>query len=96
MSDRPKPRLPEDPTGIDQPHDVLAAEEFAMPVPSANRVPSDPIHEPHDVLAAEEFAMPVGGGVTAKGSGRVRPSTLIPSLLVVGLLVAGLVALLRD
>ena len=69
MSDRPKPRLPEVPTGIDQ---------------------------PHDVLAAEEFAMPVGGGVTAKGSGRVRPSTLIPSLLVVGLLVAGLVALLRD
>jgi hypothetical protein len=24
-------RLPSDPTGIDEPHDVLAAEDFAMP-----------------------------------------------------------------
>ena len=31
MNDRPETRLPEDPTGIDEPHDVLAAEEFAMP-----------------------------------------------------------------
>ena len=27
--------LPEDPTGIAGPHDVLAAEEFAMPAPYA-------------------------------------------------------------
>lgn len=25
--------LPSDPTGIEEPHDVLAAEEFAMPAP---------------------------------------------------------------
>ena len=31
MTDRRDIDLPEDPTGIDQPHDVLAAEEFAMP-----------------------------------------------------------------
>ena len=30
--DRPL-RLPPDPTGIEEPHDVLAAEEFAMPAP---------------------------------------------------------------
>jgi hypothetical protein len=47
-------------------HDVLAAEEFAMPVadptirPHPVILPDDPtgIPEPHDVLAAEEFAMP--------------------------------------
>jgi hypothetical protein len=37
--------VPPDPSGIEEPHDVLAAE------PSG-------IQEPHDVLAAEEFAMP--------------------------------------
>ena len=26
--------LPADPTGIEEPHDVLAAEEFAMPAPA--------------------------------------------------------------
>ena len=31
MSDRHEIDLPEDPTGIDEPHDVLAAEEFPMP-----------------------------------------------------------------
>ena len=31
MSDRREIDLPEDPTGIDQPHDVLAAEEFPVP-----------------------------------------------------------------
>lgn len=38
----------------ESPHDVLAAEAYAMPAP-------DPaLHEerPHDVLAAEEYAMP--------------------------------------
>lgn len=47
-------------------HDVLAAEEFALPAsdPSISRapvqLPEDPsgIAEPHDVLAAEEFALP--------------------------------------
>jgi hypothetical protein len=47
-------------------HDVLAAEEFAMPMadPTIHArpvvLPGDPsgIGEAHDVLAAEEFAMP--------------------------------------
>ena len=60
MSDRPpEPDAPPDPSGIEEPHDVLAAEEFAMPTPD-ERYPGDPtgIEEPHDVLAAEEFAIP--------------------------------------
>ena len=54
-----------DPSGIDQPHDVLAAEEFAMPTPE-NRFPADPLGttQPHDVLAAEEFGMPVADATT--------------------------------
>jgi hypothetical protein len=47
-------------------HDVLAAEEFAVPArdPSIGHppvvLPDDPsgIAEPHDILAAEEFALP--------------------------------------
>ena len=55
-------RFPQDPSGIDEPHDVLAAEEFAMPTRD-DRHPPDPtgLHEPHDVLAAEEHAMPAPG-----------------------------------
>jgi hypothetical protein len=53
---------PEDPSGIEEPHDVLAAEEFAMPTRD-NRFPADPLGttRPHDVLAAEEFGMPAPG-----------------------------------
>jgi hypothetical protein len=60
MAQNAKP--PEDPTGIEEPHDVLAAEEFAMPTRD-NRFPADPLGttRPHDVLAAEEFGMPVPG-----------------------------------
>jgi hypothetical protein len=61
----------------ERPHDVLAAEAFAMPArdPELHHhgpiaLPEDPtgIEEPHDVLAAEEFPMPAqrprgGGGV---------------------------------
>ncbi|MGI8903607.1 MAG: hypothetical protein ACR2IP_08130 [Solirubrobacteraceae bacterium] len=47
-------------------HDVLAAEEFALPAPDPAihhgpvALPEDPtgLAEAHDVLAAEEFAMP--------------------------------------
>jgi hypothetical protein len=47
-------------------HDVLAADEFALPAPDPRLrhwpvvLPDDPtgIAEPHDVLAAEEFALP--------------------------------------
>jgi MYXO-CTERM domain-containing protein len=61
-SERSQQSGPTDPTGIDQPHDILAAEEFGIPT-RENRIPGDPtgLREPHDVLAAEEFAMPAGG-----------------------------------
>ena len=60
-SERSQRRVPPDPSGIDEPHDVLAAEEFGIGT-RENRIPDDPtgIREPHDVLAAEEFAMPAG------------------------------------
>jgi hypothetical protein len=46
----------------EKPHDVLAAEEFAIGARDATSLPPDPaaFDEPHDVLAAEEFAMPAG------------------------------------
>ena len=60
-SERSQGAGPADPSGIDEPHDVLAAEEFGIPTRDSG-VPGDPtgIREPHDVLAAEEFAMPAG------------------------------------
>ena len=86
MSDRPNPRLPEDKSGIDQPHDVLAADEFAVPGRSVGDVPSDPIHAPHDVLAAEEFAIP-GAGAGDSAAAGFDPRTLLPSLLLVATIV---------
>lgn len=59
--------IPPEPDASDQPHDVLAAEQFAMPAPQAAWHPEAPPQlppepnasdKPHDVLAAEEFAMP--------------------------------------
>jgi len=87
MSDRREIDLPDDPTGIDQPHDVLAAEEFAMPARSAGDIPPDPtgIQQPHDVLAAEEFAMPAAG-VDRSGPGGVDARSLIPGLALAGAL----------
>jgi hypothetical protein len=81
MNDRPEAQLPEDPTGIEEPHDVLAAEEFAMPTRSAGDIPSDPtgIEEAHDVLAAEEFAMPTGGGTEHESDG-FDPRSLLPAV----------------
>jgi hypothetical protein len=60
-TERNQGSAPDDPTGIDKPHDILAAEEFGIPTRD-NRIPGDPtgLREPHDVLAAEEFAMPAG------------------------------------
>ena len=63
---RERPSIPAEPNASDQPHDVLAAEEFAMPAPEAALhgrplvLPDDPLGtaEPHDILAAEQFAMP--------------------------------------
>jgi hypothetical protein len=51
----------------EEPHDILAAEEFPMPAPEGAHderplvLPPDPRgddEEPHDILAAEEFPMP--------------------------------------
>ncbi len=53
--------------GNDEPHDILAAEGFALPDVDPYlhhhgpiQLPEDPTGdaEPHDVLAAEEFPMP--------------------------------------
>jgi hypothetical protein len=84
--------LPADPSGIDEPHDVLAAEEFAMPTRD-ERYPTDPsgIQEPHDVLAAEEFAMPAPDSEPSGEPGRLEPRAWLP-LVLVG---AAVVVLLR-
>jgi MYXO-CTERM domain-containing protein len=54
----------------EEPHDILAAEEFSIPARDSG-VPGDPtgIREPHDVLAAEEFAMPAGAEPHDSGGG---------------------------
>ena len=76
-----QPHLPDDPSGIERPHDVLAAEEFAFPARSAGAIPPDPtgIRGPHDVLAAEDFAMPAPG--VERGSGGLDPRSFIPGLV---------------
>ena len=77
---------PADPTGIDEPHDVLAAEEFGIGTRDT-RFPGDPTgaQEPHDVLAAEEFAMPAGAEPHDMGSA-FDTRTLIPAALFAALL----------
>jgi hypothetical protein len=65
-AEQPAGAIPPEPNATDEPHDVLAAEQFAMPAPEAAwhagpvQLPPEPnaSDEPHDVLAAEEFAMP--------------------------------------
>jgi hypothetical protein len=75
-------RAPEDPRGIEEPHDVLAAEEFGIGARD-ERHPPDPsgIQEPHDVLAAEEFAMPAGGAAHGVGAPAPRSWTPLAALL---------------
>ncbi len=87
-------RFPDDPSGTSAPHDILAAEEFAMPLRPWGQFPSDPIHQPHDVLAAEEFAMPTGGVPPATGGG-FEPRTLMPAAVLLAALALGLRRLLR-
>jgi hypothetical protein len=64
MTDREswRPDPPVDPSGIEAPHDVLAADEFGIGT-ADERLPPDPhrFEPPHDILAAEEFAMPAAG-----------------------------------
>jgi hypothetical protein len=88
MTEHPerRPEVPADPSGIEEPHDVLAADEFGIGTRD-ERLPPDPsgITEPHDVLAAEEFAMPAGGEARgAQRSGR-DPRSLVPLLAITGL-----------
>ena len=78
MSDREQTQgaIPPEPNASDEPHDVLAAEQFAMPAPEAAwrarpvQPPPEPnaSEEPHDVLAAEAFAMPAPPPHVAFGS----------------------------
>jgi hypothetical protein len=92
--------IPAEPNGSDEPHDVLAAEEFAIPAPEAARLerpvvlPADPTgnSEPHDVLAAEEFAMPAPQprAQFRSAAAATKRSRAVP--LLAG---AGLLALLR-
>jgi hypothetical protein len=83
--DRHSTELPADPSGIEKPHDILAAEEFGIGTRD-DRFPADPSGstEPHDILAAEEFAMPAPG-LAAEPAGVARraadPRALIPVLL---------------
>ena len=77
-----------DPSGIDEPHDVLAADEFGIGTRD-ERLPPDPnrFDPPHDILAAEEFAMPAGGEHRdASGSGP-DARRLVPLLLLAALAV---------
>ena len=69
-SERNQQSTPADPAGIEEPHDVLAAEEFGIPTRESS-IPGDPtgLREPHDVLAAEEFAMPAGAEPRADRGG---------------------------
>jgi hypothetical protein len=83
---------PADPSGIEAPHDVLAAEEFGIGT-REERWPADPRGEepPHDVLAAEEFAMPAG---TEAGAGQGRRLGGLLTLVALGA-AAWLLLLLR-
>jgi hypothetical protein len=71
--------VPEDPSGIEEPHDVLAAEEFGIGARDV-RWPADPsgIQEPHDVLAAEEFAMPAGQDSSHEATAGPDPRSWVP------------------
>jgi MYXO-CTERM domain-containing protein len=88
-SERSEHNAPPDPSGIDEPHDILAAEEFVIGT-RENRFPADPtgIREPHDVLAAEEFAMPAGVEPHTDAGGGPGLRALLPLAL------AGLVLLI--
>jgi len=74
---------PLDRSGADEPHDILAAEEFAIPQPEPG-VPHDPDPRPHDVLAAEEFAFPAPGepaGPAARGGSLPRAAVAAAALI---------------
>src|ERR671924_867935 len=76
-------KVPADPSGIEDPHDVLAAEEFGIGTRD-ERHPPDPtgIEQAHDVLAAEEFAMPAGDEPAISGKPRIDLRSWLPLALV--------------
>jgi hypothetical protein len=78
----PEPNVPADPSGIPQPHDILAADEFGIGTRD-ERLPPDPnaFDPPHDVLAAEEFAIPAGGETHGDGGGGSKARLIVPLLL---------------
>ena len=86
-------RIPNDPEGIEEAHDVLAAEEFAMPSRGdyGLHLPRDPYGDtPHDVLAADEFAMPSGPDrivQTLKSGGTSNPLLVLGAAAIAALLV---------
>src|SRR3954453_427506 len=88
-------RIPGDPPGIEEAHDVLAADEFAMPAHGdyGLHLPRDPhgIEEPHAGLAAAEFAMPSGpvpGVRTLKSGGSSKPLRVLAAAALAALLYA--------
>jgi MYXO-CTERM domain-containing protein len=87
--DPKRPAVPADPSGIEEPHDILAADEFGIGTRD-DRMPPDAQRNqaPHDILAAEEFAMP-GGDWQSEGDSSGGPDlrTLVP-FLALGLLAA--------
>ncbi len=87
MSTSREPQLPDDPSGIDGPHDTLAAEEFAVPARDVGAIPPDPtgLRKPHDVLAAEDFAMP-GSGLGPDTGGGLDPRSFVPGLVLAAVL----------
>ncbi len=90
--DSPAPDpAPDDPSGIEGPHDTLAAEEFAIPAAPRPAPPADPsgIEGPHDTLAAEAFA--IGGGGVPAGP---EPSAARRAPLALAVLGAAAVAVL--
>jgi hypothetical protein len=94
-------RIPGDPHNIQEPHDVLAADEFAMPARGdyGLHLPKDWHGEkPSDVLAADEFAMPSGPDrvmQTLKSDGASRSLKLLGAAALAALLYAALSAALR-
>ena len=72
-----------DPSGIEEPHDILAADEFGIGTRD-ERLPPDPnrFDPPHDILAAEEFAMPAGGEHPTVERDGADPRRLVALLLI--------------
>ena len=96
------PEVPSDPSGIDRPHDILAADEFPPPAAPdadtvqarAQRLPPDPagLARPHDVLAADDFPPPATADARpAAGAAH----TSHRRGLAIGAGLAGLILLLR-